>query len=220
MRAFKVMPKALRILAKKLTHLACNSRIDHSLLTKSWLCETFYHKAILESNRNIFNSNMDFISLPTFGIRQQNIPNIYVSRNGEHAAYWTTFHSPAIAWRHFKTYDTLSYFRYRKHADGFAGILFWRQIDSRRIYSLRLDKQTIRTECTHNIIKRARPPSAGTDNRKHNRDLRRWIAAAVLPGSPHHRNIRTCRKLWCDASCLACSKRMHLPCTCLFGNRK
>jgi hypothetical protein len=26
MRAFKVMPKALRILAKKLTHLACNSR--------------------------------------------------------------------------------------------------------------------------------------------------------------------------------------------------
>jgi len=26
MRAFKVTPKALRILAKKLTHLACNSR--------------------------------------------------------------------------------------------------------------------------------------------------------------------------------------------------
>ena len=28
MRAFKVTPKALRILAKKLTHLACNSRLE------------------------------------------------------------------------------------------------------------------------------------------------------------------------------------------------
>lgn len=28
MRAFKVMPKALRILAKKLTHLTCNSRFS------------------------------------------------------------------------------------------------------------------------------------------------------------------------------------------------
>ena len=30
MRAFKVMPKALRILAKKLTHLACNSRVSYN----------------------------------------------------------------------------------------------------------------------------------------------------------------------------------------------
>ena len=34
MRAFKVMPKALRILAKKLTHLACNSREKNQIIEK------------------------------------------------------------------------------------------------------------------------------------------------------------------------------------------